>query len=92
MNCCQKSVKGLGFLLLGVCGFSILASDSAKGWSTVTSETGVYQEALVDSHVNAIGLESLQEPTVVNVEDADGYVVQSHLFTACVSKRRIRRR
>ncbi len=92
MSCCQKSFKGLGLLLLGVCGFSLLASDSAKGWGTVTSETGVYGEALIDSHVNVDGQVSLTEPTVVNVEDADGYVVQSHLFTECVSKRRIRRR
>jgi hypothetical protein len=92
MSCCNKSFTGLGFLIVGVCGFSVLAGDSAKGWGTVSANTSVYTEALVDSHTDANKFEALREPTIVKVENNDGLVVQSHLFTECVSKRVVRRR
>lgn len=78
--------------MLGVCGFTVLAGDSAKGWGAVTGNTGVYSEALVGSHADANQFEALREPTIVKVENNDGLVVQSHLFTECVSKRVVRRR
>lgn len=92
MSCCNKSFTGLGFLILGVCGFTVLAGDSAKGWGAVSGNPSVYTEALVDSHAEANKFEALREPTLVNVANNDGLVVQSHLFTECVSKRVVRRR
>lgn len=92
MNCCSKSFAGLGLLLVGVCGFALFAAEAPAHFSAITSGTAPYTEALIDSHNEAVKNEAVREPVSVTVENSDGLVVKSNLFTECISKRQIRRR
>lgn len=92
MICCSKSFAGLGLLLVGVCGFALFASEAPAHFSAITSGTSPYTEAIIDSHTDAVRNDAVREPVSVAVENSDGLVVKSNLFTECISKRRIRRR
>ncbi|GEM_PF-5999608 len=92
MNCYNKSVAGLGLLAVGICGFALFASEAPAHFSAITSGTAPYTEALVDSHFESVKNEAVREPVSYTVENSEGLIVKSDLFTECVSKRVIRRR